>query len=450
MTEQKDLHLTPEQELLLARSSDAPKMASFGFSSAPIGGIALSASQLRRLIKALLMIAAFFCGWSLLRVGSINLTFSDLLLCVALAAVLFRGEINTKPFDYLTVFWLFGLGLMLLGLLIGSVANGSVDRWLIVGPQYLFAFLLLPMLLMGQQVSLTRMFPALFVIGIAVSQLIGISASLLFDPAETKALLGNGFYTGNGRLGAMTGEPNPNGAMIAFSLPMLIYSIRQGSMPLGIGLICGVLLVWGLLASGSFTGFSAALLALGVYLAISGYRLVLRAAVIGAIALSLFSVSGLPLPAAFENRVAGALTTGDLDQAGTYTGRSALVEEAWEMVDDNTLVGLGVDQLRTVSIHQAPVHELHLLIWNEGGIVAFAGLVLLLLTMFAAAFAAISRSRAEGAMILAVVVVFNVYTFSIPHMYSRAWVLPVLLALSTYFARRTPAYPPFETALGQR
>lgn len=449
MTEQKDLHLTPEQGLLPARSIDDPERAALGFSPAPMGGLALSASQLRRLTNALLMIAAVFCGWSLLRAGSINLTLSDLLLCVAIAAVLFRGEINSRPFDYLTVFWLVGLGLMLLGLLIGSLVNGSVDRWLIVGTQYLFAFLLLPMLLMGQQVSLTRNFPALFVIGIAVSQLIGISASLLFEPAETKALLGNGFYTGNGRVGAMTGEPNPNGAMIAFSLPMLLYSIRQGSMPLGIGLICGVLLIWGLLASGSFTGFSAALLALGIYLAISGFRLLLRVAVIGAIALSLFFASGLPLPAAFENRVAGALTTGDLNQAGTYTDRSALIEEAWEMVDDNTLVGLGVDQFRTVSIHQAPVHELHLLIWNEGGIVGFAGLIILLLTMFAAAFVAISRSRAEGAMIFAVIAVFNVYTVSIPHMYNRAWVFPVLLALSTYFARRTPSYLPPAMARGQ-
>ena len=58
-----------------------------------------------------------------------------------------------------------------------------------------------------------------------------------------------------------------------------------------------------------------------------------------------------------------------------------------------------------------------------------------LLTMIAAAFAAIARNRLAGAMILAVVVVFNVYTVSIPHMYSRAWILPVLLALSTCFAR---------------
>ena len=406
------------------------------FETEPVGKKTFPTSPIQRIMRATLIIAVFFCGWSLLRIGQINLTLSDVLLSVVLAAMLYRGEINRKPFGDLTVFWLLGLGLMLLGLLIGTVINGSVDRWLIAGAQYLFAFFLIPTMLMGQQVSLTRMLPALFVLGIAVSQLIGITASILFEHADTKDLLGAGFITGNGRLGAMTGEPNPNGAMIAFSLPMLLYSVRQRIMPLGIGLLCGILLIWGLLASGSFTGFMATVIALAVYLAVSGIAVLVRVTILAAIGLALFLASGLPLPAAFEERVAGALTTGNLDQAGTFTGRSALIDEAWEMADDNTLIGLGVDQFRVVSAHGAPVHELHLLIWNEGGLVAFAGLVVLLLTMLAAAFAAISRSRLEGAMILAVTVVFNVYTVSVPHMYTRAWILPVLLALATYFARR--------------
>ncbi len=376
--------------------------------------------------------------------GTINLTLSDILLSVIVVTMLYRGEINSRPFGNLTVFWFLGLVLMLMGLLIGTVINGSVDRWLLVGGQYLFAFFLMPMVLMGQQISLTRNFPALFVIGIAVSQLIGISASLIFDSADTTGLMGDGFLTGNGRLGAMTGEPNPNAAMIAYSLPMLIYSVRKGIMPLGISLICGILLIWGLLASGSFTGFVAAIIAISVYLAISGVGLFFRALLLGAIALGLFLVSPLPLPSAFEERVAGAITTGDLNQAGTYTDRSALIEEAWQMADDNVFIGLGVDQLRKKNSHATPVHELHLLIWNEGGIMAFAGLITILLTMVAAACLAIARSRPEGAMILAVILVFNVYTVSIPHMYSRAWILPVLLALSTYFARRPTSSPPLE------
>jgi len=435
MNERNSLHGPAWHGYLSEPRAPVRDIPVFGTAATLDEGITFRTSPSSRILHFVLISSAFLCGWAVLRVGQINLTLSDVLLSIVLVAMLARGEINRRPFDNLTSFWVIGLGLMLSGLLIGSLANGSVDRWLIAGAQYLFAFFLLPMLLAGQQVSLTRILPSLFVLGISVSQIIGIGAMMLFENGDTKDILGDGFLTGNGRLGAMAGEPNPNGAMIAFGLPMLFYSIRQRIMPLGIGILCGVALVWGLLASGSFTGFSAAVLATAVYFAVSGFKVFLRGAIIGVVALGLFLASGLPLPASFEDRVAGALLTGNLDKAGTFTGRAMLIEEAWEMVDDNILVGLGVDGFRKVSTHGAPVHELHLLIWNEGGVVALAGLVIVLLTMFAAAFVAVSRSRSAGAMILAVVIVFNIYTVSIPHMYSRVWILPVLFAIATVFAR---------------
>lgn len=437
MSDRDHQQMATEPALYRGPAFHEPARGEAGNEALPIDDAPLPSSTRSSLFRVTLCAAVFLCGWSLLRFGELNLTLNDVLLALVIGVMLYRGEISKKPFGDLTVFWLLGLGLMLSGLLIGSIANGSVDRWLIASAQYLFAFLLIPMALMGQQLSLTRILPALFVIGIAVSQLIGISASLMFDHSQTSDLLGSGFLTGNGRLGAMTGEPNPNGAMVAFALPMLLYSLRQRLMPLGIGLICGFLLIWGLLASGSFTGFVATVIAVGVYLAISGLGVLVRVSILGAAGLALFLASGLALPEAFENRVAGALTTGNLDQAGTFTGRSALIEEAWEMVGDNSFVGLGVDQYRVESDHGAPVHEFHLLIWNEGGLLAFVGLVIILLTMMVAGFSVISRSRAEGAMILAVVAVFNIYTFSVPHMYSRMWILPVLLAFAAYFARRT-------------
>lgn len=395
------------------------------------------ASPLDRLVRAMLIVAVFLGGWAMLRVGEINLTISDLLLMAGLTAMLLRGQATTRPFGSLTPFWLIGLGLMLGGLLLGSIANGSVERWLIVGGQYLFAFLLLPMFLSGQQISLARMLPCIFVLGIAASQMIGILAMLMFDNAQTIDLLGKDFLTPNDRLGAMTGEPNSNGAMIAFSLPMLFYSLRERIMPIPVGLVCGAALVWGILASGSFTGFSAAVIATAAYLGVSGFRYLVRGACLGLAGLAIVVLAEVPLPASFEERVAGALSTGNLDQAGTFTGRSLLIKEAWTMLEQNPVIGLGVDRFREVSTHGAPVHELHLLIWNEGGIIAFAGIIILLLTMIAAAFVAISRSRSEGAMLFAAIAVFNIYTFSIPHMYSRTWILPVLLAMATVFGRRS-------------
>ncbi|MEL7197054.1 MAG: O-antigen ligase family protein [Pseudomonadota bacterium] len=394
----------------------------------------LNAGSQTRLTRFVLFIAVFLCGWSVLRVGDINLTLSDIGITFVLCSMLFRGELNTRPFGSMSVFWMSGLAIMLAGLLLSTIANGEMSRWLIVAAQYLFAFLMVPMVLMGQQVTTTRRLPAVFVLGIVVSQMIGVSASLLFEPSDTLDLMGDGFLTGNGRVGAMTGEPNPNGAMVAFAFPMLLYCLRNRTIPTGVGLICALILAWGLLASGSFTGFAAAVIATGVYLVFSGFNQFAKFVMAGVVGLFLFVASGAPLPEAFENRVAGALTTGDLNEAGTFSDRADLIAEAWQMADDNVLVGLGVDQYRVVSPHGAPVHELHLLIWNEGGFLGFVGLLMLLIMLVVGAISALSKSRPEGAMILAVVAVFMVYTFSIPHMYSRQWIMPVLLAMSTFFA----------------
>lgn len=393
-----------------------------------------------RLARYALYAAVFFSSWTLLRPGSANLTLSDFALGAAFLVFFARGRLRPLPFGWLTPFWLIGLIIMLGGLLFSTLINGDVTRWIIVAGQYLFAFLLIPMVLMGQDVLFTRRLPLIYIAGTAVSQTIGIASSYIWTYAQTAAVFGDGFVTGNGRIGAMTGEPNPNAAVIAISLAMLIYCIRTRRIPIFLAIICAVPLVWGLLASGSFTGFSSAVVAVSIMMAISGIRLFLKVGFVAAVAGAIFFASGAPLPTVFEERVAGALSTGNINQAGTFTGRAALIRDAWENAEDTILVGVGVDRFREVSQYGAPVHELHLLIWNEGGLVAFLGLLILISALIVFALSAVSRNREEGSMILAVVAVFMIYTFSIPHMYSRQWIMPVMLALSTFYAMH--AKPP--------
>lgn len=401
-----------------------------------------------RLVKTArlaLYVAIFFSAYNVLRVGTINLTLSDLAFLFALVILAMIGRVNMMPFRSATPFWLIGLALMLSGLFISTMVNGDPTRWLIVAAQYIVAFLLIPLVLMGQERSFTKRLIVAFVAGAAVSQAIGIVSTFLFTFRDTVGLLGTGFITGSGRLGAMSGQPNSNGAVIAFAFPMLIYALHNRLMPKLAGIACAFLLVWGLLLSASFTGFAASVIAVFISLLITGLRHLVRAALGVAIAGALFVASGAPLPKAFQERVGGAVTSGDLDQAGTFTDRSELAQEAWAYAEDTMLIGMGVDRYREVSDHGAPVHVLHLLIWTEGGGPAFAGLLILLFLMVILASGKAREARQESAMALAVVVVFLIYTMSTPHMYSRLWVMPIMLGLSTIYAMRSanPA-PRFE------
>lgn len=389
-----------------------------------------------RIPRLCLLVAVFFSGWTLLRVGSINLTFSDVAFLASLILIAMQGRLNAVPFGPLTPFWVAGLTMMLGGLFVSSIVNGDPMRWANVAIQYTVAYLLIPLLLMQQEQRLTRILPVMFVLGTTLSEAIGIASTFVFTFHDTVDLLGDGFITGNNRLGAMAGQPNPNGAVIAFSLPMLVYSVFKGTMPWLAGLVCGIILLWGLMLSASFTGFSASVLALTITLAVMGLRYLARVALVVAVAVGLFVASGAPLPETFQERVGGAVGSGDINQAGTFVNRSELIDEAWKFAEGTTFIGMGVDRYRELSHHDNPVHNLYLLIWNEGGSIAFAGLIVLLALLCILAAGGLRRGRAEGAMACAVVIVFLIYTASYPHMYSRMWLMPIMVALSVIYTRR--------------
>jgi O-antigen ligase len=385
-----------------------------------------------------LLVAIFLSGWSLLRVGPINLTFSDVAFLLSFAITALRGRLSATPFRSLTPFWLLGLVMMLGGLFVGSVVNGDPLRWVNIALQYTVAFLFIPMLLMQQDERTTRIAPLVFALGITLSEIVGILATFFLTFHDTLPWLGDGFITGNGRLGSMAGQPNPNGAVVAFSLPMLLYAMRHRLISTLGGIACFILLLWGLMLSASFTGFSASLIAIFTTLLLIGVRYVLRLGFVMAVAAGLFFASGAPLPKAFQERVGNAVESGDINQAGTFINRSQLMEDAWGFAEDNSIIGMGVDRYRELSAYDNPVHNLYLLIWNEGGAVGFVGLIILLGLLCLLAATGLRRSRDRGAMAISVMLVFLIYTMSYPHMYSRMWVMPVMVALAATYARRGP------------
>jgi len=147
-------------------------------------------------------------------------------------------------------------------------------------------------------------------------------------------------------------------------------------------------------------------------------------------AIGLVAVSGYGMPKAFSDRVTPALESGDVDKAGTFIGRMNLIREAWAIVEDTTVVGIGVDQFREISAEEAPVHNIFLLLWAEGGLMALVGWFLLMLMVGATAWLASYRDRLASALAFSVFGTFIVFSNANPHMYARFWVVPLLLALA--------------------
>jgi hypothetical protein len=391
--------------------------------------------QTMAIVRALLSVAAFLAAYQVLRIGSLNFTLSDVALLTAILLLAGRGQLTGTPFGLFTPLWFGAVGVMLTGLFLSSLLNGDLFRWMIVAGQYMVAYLVLPMAVMSQPKWVIKRLIRWFVIGMVVLEGAGILISLTLSSAQAADLFGVGFLAGNGRLGSFVGEANWNGAMIASTVAMLVYLIHERLIPALLGIVMGMTLAWALLLCASFTGFSATMISLGLTLAVAGRRYLLRIALPAALLAGLFPMTGLPLPQVFQQRVGDALTSGDIQEAGTYTGRVRLIAKAWEMTEQTSLLGVGADEFRNYSGDQQPVHNIYLLMWTEGGILAVGGLIGMLVMLGVMILAGASRGGAETALAVSAATVFLIYTAASPHMFSRLWALPVMLALGLLYGR---------------
>ena len=409
-----------------------PAGSTFGWDGAFVRPYrAPSSSPALRLQIALMLAGCGLMSWHLSRVPAVNVTISDLLLIAATALVLVRYRLSIRPLGTMSYIWILCVLAFLGALLASSVANYGPGRWVVVAPQYILSLVVMPMLF-G---SFTKLFLQRcllwFAYGIVVSQVIGLAVKYAL-PVTISEFLPDKVVLANDRIGAMAGEGNWNGAMIGFGMVIIMHASLTRSLHWLAGIACLAVLSWALLETGSVTGLFATVAGLATLILARGGRSLAGWVLLLVAVPSLYVGFGYPMPEIFEQRVASALASGSLEQAGTFADRSRLIVESWEIADDTLLVGLGVDQYRVISSDGAPVHNFPLLALTEGGLLAAIAVIGMFIAMFAMALARLGEERSSGAIMLAMVVVLAVFSLAIPHMYTRIWFPPVLLALVAY------------------
>lgn len=380
--------------------------------------------------------AAFLAPYTTWRVvPGLLFTISDALFCLGALLYLASRNLNTRSFGDLTPVWLTGFAMLSMGLLIGSTVNGDGMRWAIVGAQYAFAFILVPMLMIATTHGAAIRQAKAVLAGVVAMELFGIILYYRLEGSyEAAKRFGPEFITGEHRLGAFMADANWNAAMIAMSVPLVLYLQRTRHIGTALAALSFTILLIALLFTGSFTGFIAAVTSVALFFLICGSKRSIRLILVLIMVSTAIVASGVALPSAFEKRVAGALQNQDLSQAGTFSGRLDLINEAWTIVDDTALVGIGADQYRVVSRSRAPVHNIFLLLWAEGGLIAMVGWIVMTLVPLALAIRAIARDRIAGGLGLAVFTSFLIFSMAAPHMYSRSWGVPLFAALGIILA----------------
>ncbi|TGQ42019.1 MULTISPECIES: O-antigen ligase family protein [unclassified Mesorhizobium] len=410
-------------------------------------GIPSSRTALRRLEFWLACAAVFFAPMNVLRLPDFYFTAGDAFACLCIGAMVINGTIKPKALGPGTAYWLFGLVTMVGALLASSLLAGVVDRGMILSMQYLFAYFLLPLILLGRPWRETDVLMKVFVASMVVMILHGIYVVDFVRETNTT------FVSGSGRLQGFVERENECGSLFALTVPMVLSMAATRTIHPVVALIVMLLLGYGIMLTGSNTALYGMLFGLGVFTlaSLTAKRILLVA--IGCLLLwAAISMPGVVelLPAVFQKRVLVGLETGNLDEAGTFADRMLLIKEAIRLGGDSSLLGSGADQYREISAWHAPVHNLYLLIWNEGGFLALVGF----LTMLSGAAITVAiawRSgggHSEAICGFSTVALFTLLVNAVPHVYGRFWAVPVLLSLAPAISlinegprRRRPPHP---------
>ncbi len=170
-------------------------------------------------------------------------------------------------------------------------------------------------------------------------------------------------------MASFTDSANGLAGVTVFALPLLAYLAFGGHKRHLVAIARFMVILTGLILTASNTGLLTAIAGFAVFLLVRrSIRTFVITSILGAAAYySVVNWGHLFLPETFQLRVVTALTTGDVNEFGTFASRYDLIVEAWEMIDRNLFIGLGADQYRVLSMYDLPVHNMYLLLVNEGG-----------------------------------------------------------------------------------
>lgn len=383
---------------------------------------------LERFEFAVAMGVVFFSPMNFLRLPFFYFTLSDALACISLCLLLVQGRLSARPIGPMgSFYWLSGLSLLLIGLLLSSMIYGDPLRGLVFVIQYFFAYFVILFVVAGRSHRDLFVLAVIYVFSIFLMCLHGIYLINIVGERNTA------FVSGSGRLTGFVERENECAAVIALAVPLLLYISSRGGWR-RLFLLAVPVMGYGVMLTGSNTGLASLAFAIASFLVLTlNWKLILPAAGLAAAIVAAIDHWGRAyLPDAFQRRVLGALETGDIGQAGSFDHRLELINEAMDRANHTIFLGLGADQYALTSFLFQPVHNLYLLLWTEGGPFCMVGFIVMIA---AGCVPAISAFRLPGgkrvaACAFTIVVLFLLCVNAFPSVYGRFWVMPIVLGVA--------------------
>ncbi|WP_298569801.1 O-antigen ligase family protein [uncultured Aliiroseovarius sp.] len=404
--------------------------------SARFDPFGLAAAGLRTPEGLLVAAAVVLAPMNHIRLSGVYITASDIVALAAFILMLAKGSVPIRFFGPATAFW--GLSFIAFagGMTMSSVINGDPAALPNTLAQYSYSLLVLPMILGGRSYAQTLALIKLLIAAYVFVMLFGAYVVHFVDNPNRMLV------SGNGRMRSLIQRENETAVHGAIAIVLVLGLYKLGAMRARSVLLCIPPLIYGIMLTGSVSGLLATFLGVTLLVLIVGpiRHIPISAAIVAVVVVILLAFGDIFLPEIFRNRVLDPLLNRGLVGAGTFSDRALLIQEAMAIMKDTVFLGLGVEQFREYSAHNAAVHNNYLAAFVEGGLISLLGLIGFFLSALTLVWAAIvSRvNRQVWAMTLVVLLIYAVAFNMFPTFYARFWNVPWILLLSLTASLLTP------------
>lgn len=372
--------------------------------------------------------AVFLSPYNVFRHPSIYFTAADAVTLLTFLILMVGRRLPVAPFGQLTALWYVGFLAIAFGMAVGGLANQRLLDGADVIAQYAFAMIILPWVLGGREFAQAQRLLLVWTISMVIVLLHGIYLmEIASDPPRN-------MVSGSGRLSGLVERENALAALAALAIVATMYLSAERVISGVVAVLFMGVLLYGIVLTASNTGLIA-LASGGVAFTVlqrSTRHFVIVAVLCVLVVVALRIGGDEILPTSFMKRVAGALSSGDLAQAGTFDDRMDLAREGWQTSEDHVLIGLGANGFRLTSVHGAPVHNTYVLLLVEGGLISLLGLCVTigLILLQGAVLLLRPSTRTLGAMVVAVGVLLAMVLNAFAHIYGRFWIVPLVLVMA--------------------
>ncbi len=389
-----------------------------------------------KMVETIIKLAVFSSPLLWLRWPDFNLTLSNFLFALLFFVLIIanKGDFRFRNLSFTNEKTYFiGVIVLLIGVCFSSLANNVTMNVLIILVQYFFCLVIIPLTFQSTFYSQAYKLLTVYLLGISIVLIIAVILYYFFPTAPITDQLSQG----NGRMYSLLENPNTFGKIISTVIPWVLALIVINSKFKNrvFYLLILILCVLGLMTASSFGAIISSLLGISsffILVIIFSKNIVNTTKILISILIPLiivFYITSLTIPEIFYTRI---LETDS--SMGSLEIKKELMIEAIDIISMNFFSGIGFGNHPSVSNFNVNVHNTYLLIFSEGGLIAFLGFILILfgiLMKFIRVIASVKYSKDKILMagIISSYVAFLVNLFTNTHIYGSVWWILIFIGI---------------------